>query len=94
MWQNGVMNTAKRYSSEVRERAVRMVLEHEEKDGSQLATCFGLATGGRSPPDPPARGTRPRDRARPIPRVTSRARERCLPLRFTCCASKRPGQPK
>jgi transposase-like protein len=37
------MNTQKRYSPEVRERAVRMVLEHQEEYESQWAAVSSIA---------------------------------------------------
>ncbi len=37
------MNTAKRYSPEVRERAVRMVFEHQSDHDSQWATMSSIA---------------------------------------------------
>lgn len=37
------MNKAKRYSAEVRERAVRMVFEHEDGHGSQWAAIVSIA---------------------------------------------------
>jgi transposase len=38
------MNTAKRYSPEVRERAVRMVLEQQTEHSSQWATIQSIAS--------------------------------------------------
>ena len=38
------MNTAKRYSPEVRERAVRMVFEHQSDHDSQWATMGSIAS--------------------------------------------------
>ena len=38
------MNTAKRYSPEVRERAVRMVFEHQSDHDSQWATMSSIAS--------------------------------------------------
>jgi transposase len=37
------MNKSRRYSAEVRERAVRMVFEHEEGHGSQWAAIVSIA---------------------------------------------------
>jgi len=37
------MNRSKRYSPEIRERAVRMVLEHEEEDDSQWAAIQSIS---------------------------------------------------
>lgn len=38
------MNTEKRYSPEVRERAARMVLEHQGEHASQSAAIGSIAT--------------------------------------------------
>ena len=38
------MTTTRRYSPEVRERAVRMVFEHEREHSSQWATIISIAT--------------------------------------------------
>jgi transposase len=38
------MNKSKRYSPEIRERAVRMVFEHERDHSSQWATICSVAT--------------------------------------------------
>ncbi len=38
------MNKSKRYSPEIRERAVRMVFEHERDHSSQWATICSIAT--------------------------------------------------
>ncbi|PWG61092.1 hypothetical protein DEM34_18205 [Spiribacter halobius] len=37
------MNTAVKYPAEVRERAVRMVLKHQDSDGSQWAAVASIA---------------------------------------------------
>src|SRR5512143_114306 len=42
-WEDGVMNISKRYSPEVRERAVRLVFEHEAEHSSQWAAIGSIA---------------------------------------------------
>ena len=44
MWEDGAMGTKNRYSPELRERAVRMVLEHGQEHPSQWAAIRSIAS--------------------------------------------------
>jgi transposase len=75
------MEQTKRYSPEIRERAVRMVFEHEAEHGSQWATIDSIASKIGCSPETLRKWVRrtERDEGR-RPGLTSQERERLQEL--------------
>ena len=75
------MNTEKRYSPEVRERAVQMVLEHQGEHASQWAAIGSMATKFGCTPETLRRWVRQAERDRGLRAgVTTEERERIKAL--------------
>lgn len=75
------MNTTKRYSPEVRERAVRMVLEHQDEHASQWACMSSIAAKIGCTPETLRSWVRQAERDQGLkPGLTSDERERVKAL--------------